>query len=329
MINVIIPCFNEEKSIVQTIDEIRDSSNQVSKIIVVDNASKDRTAVWARKAGAVVVHEPLQGKGFAFRRGLTELDPDCSAVFLIDGDSTYGIDQLDEAARLVTSGGYDMIVGERISSADAALYRFGHRTGNRIFTRAHNFLFSMQITDSLSGWRLMSRGFAVSFSAGASKFELETELNAHAYHLSASVTSVEVKYRRRPEGSHSKLNTYRDGLKILRRNTNLWRSERPFLAYSVLSLPWFVFSTLLFARVLAGYLETGLVPKFPSLIVSMGAFVIGANLWIAGIILERTNLQRVALARYIYLQESLRRKGSEISKNQNRNLRRRKKSKGS
>ena len=325
MINVIIPCFNEENSIVETIEEIRSSSNLVTKIIVVDNGSEDLTSVKARSQGAVVIHEPLRGKGFAFRRGLTEIDQDCSLVFLVDGDFTYGINQLNLAAEKINVFGYDMVVGARVENEKSSSYRFGHKFGNKLLTQVHNFMFGMKITDSLSGWRLMSRGFALSFSAGASRFELETELNAHAYHLRSAVIELPVLYRDRPQNSFSKLKTYSDGFKILRRNANLWRSERPFIAYSFLSLPWFLSSVALLWRVLTGYLDTGLVPKFPSLIVSIGFFVIGANLWIAGIILERTNLQRVALGRYIYLQESHRSRKLDLAKSEKRNLRNRKK----
>ena len=324
MINVIIPCFNEEHSIEKTIEEINKSSNIVTKIIVVDNASEDSTAIRAQNAGAFVVHEPVRGKGFAFRRGLTEIDQDCRMVFLVDGDYTYGIDQLNLAAEKINVFGYDMVVGARVESEKSSSYRFGHKFGNKLLTQVHNVMFGMEISDSLSGWRLMSRGFALSFTAGASRFELETELNAHAYHLRSAVIEVPVLYRDRPQNSISKLNTYSDGFKILRRNANLWRSERPFIAYSILSLPWFLASVALLWRVLTGYLVTGLVPKFPSLIVSVGFFVIGANLWIAGIILERTNLQRIALGRYIYLQESHRSRKLELAKSEKRNLRNRK-----
>lgn len=306
MINVIIPCLNEETSIGEVIRELKSSSTNCSKIIVVDNGSTDRTSEIAREYGAEVVIEPRRGKGFAFRKGLTRISEDCDLIFLVDGDFTYALEGLDQAANLVRTDGYDMVVGERINEVEIEAYRFGHRFGNRILTLFHNLMFGSEIVDTLSGWRLMTRGFALSFPAGASRFELETELNSHAFHLNSAVANFPVRYRARVSGSFSKLSTYSDGFKILRRNTNLWRSERPLLAYTSMSLPWFLASFVLLGRVLSTYIQNGLVPKFPSLIVSVGLFVIGANLWIAGVILERTNLHRTALARYIYLQEQLR-----------------------
>lgn len=305
MINVIIPCLNEELSIEATIRALQSIKNLISQIIVVDNGSSDRTASIAKRCGAKVVFEQTKGKGFAFRRGLTMIEPNCEIVFLIDGDNTYGVEQISRAADLISNYGIDMVVGSRTKTKNETSYRFGHQFGNRALSYFQNLIFGTNIEDTLSGWRLMSRGFALSFPSGASKFELEAELNSHAFHLSSSVSNLPISYIPRVEGSISKLKTYSDGLRILRRLLNLWRNERPRMAYSFFSIPWLILSAVLFERVLAGYLDSGLVPKFPSLIVAVGSFIICSNFWLAGIILENTNLQRAALARFIFLKESL------------------------
>ena len=161
-------------------------------------------------------------------------------------------------------------------------------------------LFKIDIADTLSGWRVLSRSFVDSFPGGDSAFEIEAELNAHAFTLSAAVCEVPVDYIGRLDGSNSKLRTYRDGWLILRRNFRLYKSERPMLAYSLLSTPWILISAILLIRVLNTYFETGLVPQFPSLIAAVGGFIVSCNLWVTGMILERVRLQRVALARFAY-----------------------------
>jgi glycosyltransferase involved in cell wall biosynthesis len=303
---VLIPCLNEELSIASTIKEIRAASNSIRKIVIIDNGSTDRTAEIALNEGAEVLHEPRKGKGFAFRRGLTSIDKEIKLVFLVDGDGTYAIDKLEKACELVAKQGFDMVVGERsISENSQEAFRFLHKTGNHALTFLQKITFGTEISDALSGWRLMSRGFALSFQGGDTEFELEAELNAHAYRLRASTANVRIDYRERTIGSSSKLRTYSDGWKILKKNLGLWRGERPFRAYSIMSLPWFILGIFLMGRALENFLETGLVPKFPSLIVSIGSFLISLNLWIAGVILERANVQRTAFARNVYLQEML------------------------
>lgn len=306
MITAIIPCLNEEKSIASTVLEIKKASKLVKEIIVVDNGSSDNTVEVARRAGAKIIYEPIRGKGYAFRRGLTAVSSNSKLVFLVDGDSTYSVSKIDDAAELILVSGFDMVVGERVDEGEVSkTYRYGHRIGNRALSTLQRLIFSTPIRDSLSGWRMFSRGFAMSFQGGASSFELEAELNAHAFQLKTSVANIKVGYRERKFGSVSKLRTFEDGWRIFRRNLGLWRSERPLRAYTTMSIPWTLLGIFLLARALESYVDTGLVPKFPSLIVSVGSFLIASNLWIAGVILERTNLQRTAFARYIYMQESL------------------------
>ena len=300
----VIPCFNEELSIANTIRSIRSAKNKL-KIIVVDNGSTDNTFLIAKKSGARVLREPKKGKGFAVRRAFANLPKEAEIVFIVDGDDTYGIENLGKAIKLVLVDGYDMVVGARktVNSNDSTRkseFRIGHSFGNLILSYVFRKLFRIDIADTLSGWRVLSRSFVDSFPGGDSAFEIEAELNAHAFTLSAAVCEVPVDYIGRLDGSNSKLRTYRDGWLILRRNFRLYKSERPMLAYSLLSTPWILISAILLIRVLNTYFETGLVPQFPSLIAAVGGFIVSCNLWVTGMILERVRLQRVALARFAY-----------------------------
>lgn len=307
-IAAIIPCLNEEASIAATIQAIRVEVPEC-RIIVVDNGSTDNTTQKALSAGAEVIYEPQKGKGFAVRRGFNRLPNDLDAIFIVDGDSTYEIAPIHIGISKIVNDGFDMVVGKRIIVQDlqekkGREYRPGHTTGNQLLSLLFMKLFRIQLTDTLSGWRLFSPGFIHSFPGGASEFEIEAELNVHAYALTAAVAEIPVRYSERVQGSQSKLRTYRDGWKILRRNYSLYRSERPSIAFNILALPWIVISVVLGYRVISEYLSTNLVPKFPSLIAAVGAFIIASNLWVTGMILERVRLQRVAFIRFQYRNNS-------------------------
>jgi len=298
----IIPCFNEGLSIQETIQSILNDFPDTT-IIVVDNASTDDTSLKAKEMGALVLFEPRPGKGYAFRRGLSQIDASAEAVLMVDGDATYGMEYLKSAFELVVHDGYDMVIGvrtESISKSRADHYRRGHVLGNQMLSFVFRKFFGVNISDTLSGWRVFNPAFLYSFQGGNSGFELETELNAHVRSINALIAEGPISYHGRVEGSESKLSTYRDGWKILRKNLQLVKNERPFLAFTTLAFPWLAVSLFLMFLVLGDYLRTGLVPRFPSLIAAVGAFAVAAQLGVAGIILERVRLNRITYLQSIY-----------------------------
>jgi hypothetical protein len=252
-----------------------------------------------------LVHEPLRGKGNAFRKGLNFLEKDDSAVLMIDSDDTYGLENLSIAINSVKYLGYDMVVGSRriIISESSTLehpFRLGHVLGNKALSTIGQILHPAGIEDTLSGWRVFSPRFLNSFPGGSSGFEIEAELNAHAYLMNSSVLNVEVSYRGRAIGSNSKLNTYKDGFRILKTSLRFFRNDRPQLAFTLFSIPWFIGSTYFIYRAVIGYLRSGLVAQFPSLIAGIGAFVVSSLLFVTGMILERIKQVRVINAKYVY-----------------------------
>ena len=301
---VLLPALNEEPSILSTITKIR---NVVpgSEIVVIDNGSTDKTVEIATTAGVTVVREPQKGKGFAIRRGFSLVRQEHETVFMVDADDTYGVENLNTAIDLVEVHGFDMVVGRRIEKQglDALrkkTFKKGHSFGNFVLTFIARLLHKIEIEDSLSGWRVMSKSFVKSFPGGATGFEIEAELNAHVYVLSAPVANLEVDYQGREFDSNSKLNTYRDGWRILRMNFSLFKDNRPQYAFALFSTPWFFASTYLIARAWIGYLNTGLVKQFPSLIAGIGFFIVAGLLLTSGIVLQRIKQTRAAMIRFEY-----------------------------
>ena len=302
--SVIIPVLNEASSIVKTIRNIREVIPE-SLIIVIDNGSTDNTGELARSENVLVLNEPQKGKGFAVRKGFTSVPLGYKSIVMVDGDDTYGCDRLVESLELVEKFGFDMIVGNRIpveidTEVRKPVYRRSHTLGNFLFSKISSFLHPVPIKDSLSGYRVMSINFVRSFPGGASGFEIETELNAHSYLISAAVTNIDVKYKGRGQDSASKLRTYSDGFKILRINFSLFRHNRPQFAFSVFALPWLIVGLIVTVRVALKFLETGLVLQFPTLIAGVASLTISALLFTSGIILERIKLARVDLSRFFY-----------------------------
>ena len=301
---VILPCFNESLTLPTVVGQIQKISSDI-EILVVDNSSTDDSFDIASKLGVKVVREIKKGKGFAVKRGFLSLSDNCEIVVIVDGDDTYSLANLISAINLVKDYNYDMIVGNRINEADSNenrinVFRRGHRTGNLLFSKLSQLLHPSGVLDSLSGFRVMSRNFVESFTGGASEFELEAELNAHAAFIKAAVGNIDVNYKGRPIGSESKLRTYRDGCKILLINFKIFRTYRPKIAYSLLALFWITLSLSLGYKPITEYFDTGLVPRIPSLIAAVGALVVSIQLWNTGMILERVNVAHVSQVRHNY-----------------------------
>lgn len=265
-IAVLIPCFNEEKTIEKV---VRDFRSQIPEavIYVYNNNSTDRTAELAEKAGAIVRNEYVQGKGNAIRRMFREVDAEC--YLMVDGDDTYPAEFAGEMARLVLEKKTDMVVGDRLS----ATYfeenkRPFHNIGNVIVRKSINFLFHNQIKDIMTGYRAFSYEFVKTFPVTSKGFEIETEMTIHAVDKNMHVENVIITYRDRPEGSQSKLNTYSDGLKVLRMIARLYRAYRPFRFFGSISLLLGIISLILFIPIGLEFVRTGLVPRFPTLITS-------------------------------------------------------------
>jgi len=301
---VILPCFNESLTLPTVVGQIQKISSDI-EILVVDNSSTDDSFNIASKLGVKVVREIKKGKGFAVKRGFLSLSENCKIVVIVDGDDTYSLANLISAINLVKDYNYDMIVGNRINEADSSenrinVFRRGHRTGNLIFSKLSQLLHPSGVLDSLSGFRVLSRNFVESFTGGASEFEIEAELNAHAAFIKAAVGNIDVNYKGRPIGSESKLRTYRDGYKILLINFKIFRTYRPKIAYSLLAFLWITLSLSLGYKPFTEYFDTGLVPRIPSLIAAVGALVVSIQLWNTGMILERVNVAHVSQVRHNY-----------------------------
>jgi glycosyltransferase involved in cell wall biosynthesis len=298
-IAVLIPCRNEEASIADVVAAFREALAG-AVIVVADNGSTDATAARAEEAGARVIVEPARGKGRAVRRLFADVDAD--VYVMVDGDATYDAAAARPLVDAVARGGADMATGARVSDpGDRDSYRRGHRLGNAILTWIFQTLFGLPLTDTLTGYRAFSRRFVKSFPTSSTGFEIETDLNAHAAILGVPVVELPTRYASRQHGSASKLNTYRDGVRILRRNLLLFRDARPLLAFLLLALPWLAASVVLVAIPTIEYLRTGLVGRFPSLIAGVGALVVALLLWLAGIVNQRVSRNRTEAARLAYL----------------------------
>ena len=296
-IAVLIPCFNEEIAIPSVVRGFREALPGAA-IYVFDNNSRDGTVKAARAAGAEVRHVPLQGKGNVVRRMFADVEAD--VYVLVDGDGTYHAPSAPAMVARLLEGHLDMVVGGRAENG-AAAYRAGHRFGNRLFTAFVAWLFGRGFTDILSGYRVFSRRFVKSFPALAQGFEIETELTVHALELRMPVDEISTPYNERPAGSESKLRTWRDGYRILNTILSLFQRERPLAFFGGLSLALAAVSVALAAPLIATYLETGLVPRFPTAILASGIMVLAALAAVCGFILDTVTLGRQEMKRLIYL----------------------------
>ena len=296
-IAVLVPCYNEARTIAAI---VRDFNRYLpsAQVYVFDNNSTDDTARVAREAGAIVRHVAAQGKGSVVRRMFADVDAD--AYLMVDGDDTYDASAAPQLVARLLDEGLDMVVGSRVTDEQAA-YRFGHRFGNRLLTGCLATLFGRTFNDILSGYRVFSRRYVKSFAAHSTGFETETELTVHALELRLPVAEVETVYKARPEGSFSKLNTYRDGARILMTILRLFKSERPLAFYGIGSVLSVLLSVGLALPLLATYLETGLVPRLPTAVLCAAIMLLAMILLVCGLILDAVTKARIEQKRFAYL----------------------------
>ncbi len=294
---MLVPCYNEEVTIGALVRDFKAALPDAA-IHVYDNNSRDRTVEAARRAGAVVRHEPLQGKGNVVRRMFADVEAD--VYVLVDGDDTYDAASAPAMVRRLWDEQLDMVNGARTTEI-AAAYRPGHRFGNRLLTGIVAAIFGKCIQDMLSGYRVFSRRFVKSFPALSTGFETETELTVHALELRMPIAEVRTPYKDRPAGSHSKLNTLRDGVRILRTILVLVKEERPMAFFSALAGLFALVSVALAWPVVMSWLETGLVDRLPTAVLSMGLMLLSFLSLASGLILDTVTLGRREMKRMRYL----------------------------
>ena len=299
-IAVLVPCFNEEAAVATVIADFR-KALPTADIYVYDNNSSDRTVVVARDAGATVRGERRQGKGHVVRRMFADVDADI--YVLVDGDATYDAASAPRMIEALLSDRLDMVVGLRVDQA-AAAYRPGHRTGNRMLTGFLSTVFGEAFRDILSGYRVFSRRFVKSFPVLSDGFEIETELSVHALELALPVAEIETPYYARLEGSVSKLNTWRDGLRILGTILKLYRSEKPLRFFTAIGIFLTLVSVGLAVPIVITYLEQGVVPRLPTAVLSMGLIILAMLSVSSGLVLDTVTRGRREMKLLAYLSQA-------------------------
>lgn len=294
---VLIPCYNEEAAIPTVISDFRRALPD-AQIFVYDNNSKDRTIEVARAAGAIVRREPLQGKGNVVRRMFADIEADI--YVLVDGDATYDAASAPAMIKLLLDNQLDMVNGARITQIQEA-YRPGHRFGNWLLTSMVAWIFGNRFKDMLSGYRIFSRRYVKSFPALSAGFETETELTVHALHLRMPTDEMATPYKDRPVGSTSKLSTFKDGFRILWMILVLIKEEKPMPFFSIIAGVLAAFSVMLMLPIIAEFFETGLVPRLPTAILSMGLMLMGFLSFACGLILDTVTRGRCEMKRMRYL----------------------------
>lgn len=283
-IAVLVPCYNEEKTIAKVVADAKKALPE-AVVYVYDNNSKDRTVELARKAGAVVRYEYMQGKGNVIRRMFREIEAEC--YVMVDGDDTYPMEYAPEMVDKVLNHNADMVVGDRLSSTYfTENKRPFHNMGNSIVRGTINHLFGCKIKDIMTGFRTFSYGFVKTFPVLSKGFEIETEMTIHAVSNNMQIENVIVDYRDRPEGSESKLNTYSDGIKVLGTIGRLYKDYKPFGFFSLLSLLLALISVAFFIPILVDFIHTGMVERFPTLFVCGFVMLAAVQSFFAGMILS-------------------------------------------
>lgn len=288
-IAVLIPCYNEEKTILKVIQDAKCALPE-AEIYVYDNNSTDKTVELAKEAGAHVRYERVQGKGNVIRRMFREVEAEC--YIMVDGDDTYPMEFAREMADNILKKDADMVIGDRLSSTYfTENKRPFHNIGNSLVRGSINRLFDCNIKDIMTGFRAFSYGFVKTFPVLSRGFEIETEMTIHAVYNHLYIVNVIVDYRDRPEGSESKLSTYSDGIKVLKTIVKLFKNYKPFAFFSMISGVLLIVAVAMFIPVLIEYVETRLVPKFPTLIVSGFTVLAAIQAFFTGLILSDMSLK--------------------------------------
>ncbi len=296
-IAVILPCYNEEAAIGQTVRGFREAL-PLAEIYVYDNNSRDRTCEIAEAAGAIVRTERMQGKGHVVRRMFADIDAD--VYVMADGDATYDTSAAPVMVRRLLEDRLDMVVGARASEIDAA-YRRGHRLGNLMLTGLLARMFGRSFSDILSGYRVFSRRFVKSFPVLSEGFEIETEISVHALELRMPVAELRTAYGARPQGSSSKLSTYRDGWRILKTMLNLYRIERPIAFFGAIGGALIALAVFLAIPLFITFFQTGLVPRIPTAVLCTGLVLLAFLNGFCGLILDTVTRGRREIKRLAYL----------------------------
>jgi glycosyltransferase involved in cell wall biosynthesis len=294
---VLVPCFNEEAAVATVVADFRNALPS-AEIYVYDNNSSDRTKAVAVEAGAQVRSERRQGKGHVVRRMFADIDADI--YLLVDGDATYDAASAPRMIEALMADHLDMVVGLRIDQAEAA-YRRGHRTGNWMLTRFLSSVFGQEFKDILSGYRVFSRRFVKTFPVLSDGFEIETELSVHALELALPVAEIETPYYARPQGSFSKLNTWRDGFRILGTILKLYRSEKPLRFFTAIGIALALIAVGLAVPLIVTYIEHGNVPRFPTAILSTGLMIVAVLSLASGLVLDTVTRGRREMKLLAYL----------------------------
>lgn len=283
-IAVLVPCYNEELTIGNVIDDFKNVIPEAD-IYVYDNNSTDRTALIAKEKGAIVIPEYRQGKGNVVMSMFRHIEADC--YIMVDGDDTYPAKDALRLAQLIIDGKADMAIGDRLSSTYfTENKRAFHNFGNKLVRLLINKIFKNEIKDIMTGCRAFSRRFVKSFPVLSNGFEIETEMSIHALDKRFLISEIPISYRDRPEGSESKLSTFSDGYKVLKTIIKLYKDYKPISFFGFVSLLFFIISGLMFVPILVEYLNTGLVARFPTLIVSVGLGVAALLSLVCGLILD-------------------------------------------
>lgn len=283
-IAVLIPCYNEAKTIEKVVNDFKKNLPEAD-IYVYDNNSSDNTDQIAKKAGAIVKYEYKQGKGNVIRSMFRDIDADC--YLMVDGDDTYPAEDARKMCQAIISGKADMVIGDRLSSTYfTENKRPFHNLGNKLVRFLINKIFDNNVKDIMTGYRAFSYQFVKTFPVLSKGFEIETEMTIHSVDKNFKLLEMPVQYRDRPQGSVSKLNTFSDGFKALKTIAELFREYKPKFFFTIIALILFAISLIFGIPVVIEYFNTGLVPKFPSLIVSCIFLIMSLLFWVAGIILE-------------------------------------------